>query len=212
MVSLQPYVSQVDALLGSVGEAMERNFRLDALSTVPLLAPSLSPSPSPCPYPNPNPYPNPDPTPNPDPNSDPSQVPLLASLPLQEREGLLDRLEEVPYSNGETILLEGDTTDAFFYIVKRGHVAISKELAPSRPISKQPAPAAAASPSAAQGGGKGVSKVSELTPQVSERLALATLGRGEYFGEMALLPGAVPGEVRARGATVRACGHWLGLG
>ena len=174
--------------------------------------PDLYPNLYPCPYPNPNPYPSPDPTPNPDPNSDPSQVPLLASLPLQEREGLLDRLEEVLYSNGETILLEGDTTDAFFYIVKRGHVAISKELAPSRPISKQPAPAAAASPSAAQGGRLGASKVSELTPQVSERLALATLGRGEYFGEMALLPGEVPGEVRARGATVRACGHWLGLG
>ena len=46
-------------------------------------------------------------------------MPLLASLPLQEREGLLDRLEEVPYANGETILAEGDTTDAFFYIVKR---------------------------------------------------------------------------------------------
>ena len=108
--------------------------------------------------------------------------------------------------------------------------------------------------------------MSELTPRVSERLALATLGRGEFFGEMrisnhvttplsmtisnhvypqpcrathplafytptppwhathplsatpplpgemALLPGEVPGEVRARGATVRACGHCLGLG
>ena len=128
-------------------------------------------------------------------------MPLLASLPLQEREGLLDRLEEVPYANGETILAEGDTTDAFFYIVKRGHVAISKELAPSRAISKEAAPAAAALPSAspspspaaalpsaAQGGGLGASqvseaKVSELTPRVSERLALATLGRGEFFGE-----------------------------
>ena len=79
-------MSQVDALLGPVGEAMERNFRLDALSTVPLLAPNLNPSPSL------NTSPNPDPSPSPSPN----QVPLLASLPLQEREGLLDRLEEVP--------------------------------------------------------------------------------------------------------------------
>ena len=117
----------------------------------------------------------------------------------------------MPYANGETILAEGDTTNAFFYIVKRGHVAISKELAPSRSISKEAAPAAAL-PSATQGGGLGASqvsesKVSELAPRVSERLALATLGRGEFFGEMALLPGEVPGKVRARGATVRACGH-----
>merc|ERR1719345_347951 len=104
---------------------MERNFRLDALSTVP----------------------------------------LLASLPLQEREGLLDRLEEVPYANGETILAEGDTTYAFFYIVKRGHVAISKELAPSRAISQEAAPAATL-PSATQGSGLGASQVSEA--KVSE--------------------------------------------
>ena len=43
MVILQPYVgSQVNALLGPVGEAMERRFRLDALSTVPRLAPRLT--------------------------------------------------------------------------------------------------------------------------------------------------------------------------
>ena len=42
MAILQPYVgSQVNALLGPVGEAMERRFRLDALSTVPRLAPRL---------------------------------------------------------------------------------------------------------------------------------------------------------------------------
>ena len=53
--------------------------------------------------------------------------------------------------------------------------------------SPSPSPAAAL-PSAAQGSGLGASqvseaKVSELTPRVSERLALATLGRGEFFGE-----------------------------
>ena len=43
MVILQPYVgSQVNALLGPVGEAMERRFRLDALSTVPRLASRLT--------------------------------------------------------------------------------------------------------------------------------------------------------------------------
>ena len=54
--ALRLTAEKVDALLGPVGEAIERNFRLDALS----------------------------------------MVPLLASLPLHEREGLLDRLEEVP--------------------------------------------------------------------------------------------------------------------
>ena len=43
MAILQPYLgSQVNALLGPVGEAMERRFRLDALSTVPRLAPRLT--------------------------------------------------------------------------------------------------------------------------------------------------------------------------
>ena len=75
VVSLQPYVSQVDALLGPVGEAMERTFRLDALSTVPLLAPSLNPSPSPSPDPDPNPSPDPDPSPSPSPNPNPDPDP-----------------------------------------------------------------------------------------------------------------------------------------
>ena len=70
----------------------------------------------------------------------------------------------VPYANGETILAEGDTTDAFFYIVKRGHVAVSKELAPSQPISKEPAPAAA-SPSATQGGGLVASQAALTEPE-----------------------------------------------
>ena len=85
----------------------------------------------------------------------------------------------MPYANGETILDEGDTTDAFFYIVKQGHVAISKELAP-------------ATASMSQGGRPGAPKVSELTPKVSERLALATQGRGEFFGEMAISNHATP--------------------
>lgn len=119
-----------------------------------------------------------------------NSVPLLAELQLYERELLLDQFVERTYENNETIIEEGETGDQSFFIVQSGHVAVSKEVAPSGRYCA---------------GDEGDVE-SPSRRAVKEQIALATLGPGEYFGEMALLKAGERGSV-ARQATVRSCGR-----
>ncbi|GAA6060998.1 hypothetical protein JCM10212_000684 [Sporobolomyces blumeae] len=109
-----------------------------------------------------------------------SEVPILQTLNPKERAKIADALEEKVYEEGEAVVIEGEVGKNF-YIIESGSAEVTKKRKTS------------------QGGPAGV-----------DEDVLGTLGKGDYFGELALINSApraatvraIPGRGRLRVATL----------
>ncbi|GAA6022923.1 hypothetical protein JCM11491_006630 [Sporobolomyces phaffii] len=109
-----------------------------------------------------------------------SEVPILQTLNPKERAKIADALEEKVYEEGEAVVIEGEVGKNF-YIIESGSAEVTKKR---------------------KSGGQPGSSLEEDV--------LGVLGKGDYFGELALINSApraatvraIPGKGRLRVATL----------